>query len=77
MDPIHFGIILTMNLAIGQITPPVGVNLYVASTFSSLDVGRLSRAVIPFCLAEIMALVIVTFVPSFSLWLPDILYGQM
>ncbi|MGI6455792.1 MAG: TRAP transporter large permease [bacterium] len=77
VDPIHFGIILTMNLAIGQITPPVGVNLYVASTFSSLDVGRLSRAVIPFCLAEIMALVIVTFVPSFSLWLPDILYGQM
>ncbi len=74
VDPIHFGILLTLNLAIGQITPPVGVNLFVASTFSKLDIGSLSRAILPFCLAEAIALLLVTFVPSLSLWLPQLLY---
>ncbi len=73
VDPIHFGIILTVNLAIGQITPPVGVNLYVASTFSNVGVFRLSRAVLPFLVAEIAVLLIVTFWPSLSLYLPGFL----
>ena len=73
IDPIHFGIILTVNMAIGQITPPVGVNLFVASTISRIDIATLSRAVIPFLIAEIMALLIVTFFPFFSLFLPGFL----
>ncbi|MBN2327311.1 MAG: TRAP transporter large permease [Candidatus Omnitrophica bacterium] len=73
IDPIHFGVILTVNMAIGQITPPVGVNLFVSSTISGIDVGRLSRAVFPFLLAELAALVIVSLVPSLSLFLPGYL----
>ena len=74
VDPIHFGLILTVNLAIGQVTPPVGVNLFVASTFSGLDMGELSRAVIPFVCAELFALALVTFIPPISLAIPN-LYG--
>lgn len=73
VDPVHFGLILTVNLAIGQITPPVGVNLYVASTFSGLSINELSRAVIPFVIAEIAALLIITFIPWISLFLPSFL----
>jgi len=76
VDPVHFGVILTVNLAIGQITPPVGVNLFVASTFSKIDVGRLSKAVLPFLAAEIIALIFTTFIPALSLWLPDWLLGK-
>lgn len=76
IDPVHFGIILTVNLAIGQITPPVGVNLFVASTFSKIDMGRLSRAVLPFLLAEGCALLLITFIPNISLWLPGFLHSH-
>jgi C4-dicarboxylate transporter DctM subunit len=75
VDPIHFGVLLTVNLAIGQITPPVGVNLFVASTFSGIDMGRISRAVLPFVIAESAALAVITFAPSLSLFLPNLLLG--
>jgi C4-dicarboxylate transporter, DctM subunit len=73
VDPIHFGIILAVNLAIGQITPPVGVNLFVASTFSQIDVAQLSRAVLPFLIAEIIALLFIIFVPQLSTYIPSLL----
>lgn len=73
IDPIHFGILLTVNLAIGQITPPVGVNLFVASTISKLNVAQISRAVLPFILAELVALLLLTFIPGLSLWLPGVM----
>lgn len=73
IDPVHFGIVLTVNMAIGQITPPVGVNLFVASTITGIDLGKLSRAVIPFLLAEIIALLIITLWPSLSLFLPGLM----
>ncbi|MEW6236974.1 MAG: TRAP transporter large permease subunit [Candidatus Omnitrophota bacterium] len=75
-DPVHFGIVLTVSLAIGQITPPVGVNQFAASTFSRIDGGRLSKAVLPFLAAEIVALIFTTFIPSLSLWLPDWMLGK-
>ncbi|NPU99408.1 MAG: TRAP transporter large permease, partial [Candidatus Omnitrophica bacterium] len=70
VDPVHFGIILTVNMAIGQITPPVGVNLFMASTTTGLNVSQLSRAVIPFLIAEFTALMVITFLPPLSLVLP-------
>ncbi len=70
VDMVHFGVILTVNLAIGQITPPVGVNLFVASAFSKIDIAKISRAVLPFVLAEILALILITFIPQLSLWFP-------
>jgi C4-dicarboxylate transporter, DctM subunit len=73
VDPVHFGIILTVNMAIGQITPPVGVNLFVASSISGVKLGQICRAVIPFVIAEIAALLIITLFPSLSLFLPAFL----
>ncbi|WP_252502078.1 TRAP transporter large permease [Sporosarcina sp. Marseille-Q4943] len=68
-DPIHFGILMVVNLAIGFITPPLGVNLFVASGISGLSLETLSRAVIPFVFAMIFTLLLITFVPQLSLFL--------
>lgn len=68
-DPIHFGIIMIVNLAIGFITPPLGVNLFVGSGISGLSIETLSRAVIPFFVAMVITLVIIIFIPQLSLLL--------
>lgn len=73
VDPVHFGIVMTVNLAVGQITPPVGVNLFVAAAIGRVSLEQISRAVLPLVAAEIVALLIITFVPALSLWLPDLL----
>ncbi|SFK17132.1 C4-dicarboxylate transporter, DctM subunit [Halobacillus dabanensis] len=68
-DPIHFGIIMVVNLAIGFITPPLGVNLFVGSGISGLSIEQLSRAIIPYFFAMIFSLLMITFIPEISLWL--------
>lgn len=73
MDPIHFGVILVMNLAIGFVTPPLGVNLFVASTVGKVSFERVSKAMIPILVTMIAALLIVTYLPSLSTWLPGFL----
>ncbi len=72
-DPIWFGVMMTMNLAIGTITPPVAVNLYVASHISGASMTEISRWAMPFVVALVAALLLVTYVPALSLWLPDAL----
>jgi len=72
-DPIALGIIMTMNLAIGQVTPPVGVNLYVACGISKISLKEISRKVVPFVIASIIALMLVTYIPQLSLWLPNVI----
>ncbi|MBB6450524.1 C4-dicarboxylate transporter DctM subunit [Geomicrobium halophilum] len=66
-DPIHFGILMVVNLAIGFITPPLGVNLFVASGISGLSIESLSRAIIPFFVVMLITLLVITFVPQLSL----------
>lgn len=66
-DPIHFGIIMVVNLAIGFITPPLGVNLFVGSGISGLSIEELSKAIIPFFVAMIITLLIIVFIPQVSL----------
>jgi C4-dicarboxylate transporter DctM subunit len=66
-DPIHFGIIMVLNLAIGFITPPLGVNLFVGSGISGLSIEALSKAIVPFFFAMLLTLLIVIFVPQLSL----------
>jgi C4-dicarboxylate transporter, DctM subunit len=68
-DPIHFGMIVVLNLAIGFITPPLGVNLFVASGISGLSILSLSRAIVPFVIAMIITLGFVVFMPPLSLML--------
>lgn len=72
-DPIALGVMMTMNLAIGQVTPPVGVNLYVSCGISKISLKEISRAVVPFVLASIAALLAITYLPQITLFLPNIL----
>lgn len=70
VDPVHLGVIMTCNVAIGLFTPPVGATLYVASRISGVGVLSIARAMGPLYLAAILALVLVTYVPALSMTLP-------
>lgn len=72
-DPIWFGVMMAVNLSIGTLTPPVALNLYVASHISKAPLEEVSRAAVPFVLALIVALMVVTYVPMLSLWFPNLL----
>ena len=73
VDPIHFGLILCVNLAIGQCTPPVGVNTFVATGIAKVSFEATFRWLLPICASMIIALMIITYVPSVSLFLPNLL----
>ncbi|MCG6658223.1 TRAP transporter large permease [Halomonas campisalis] len=71
-DPVHFGIIMVVNLAMGMFTPPVGLNLFVASQISKVGVARLSYAVLPFVAIVLVNILIISVVPFLSTWLPSL-----
>lgn len=72
INPVHFGIIMMTNLGIGLITPPVGSVLFVASAVSGLKIEQVVKGMVPFYLALFVVLVLITYVPIISLWLPSI-----
>jgi len=74
IDPIHFGIVVVTNLCIGQFTPPFGLNLFVANGITGLPIGKLARGVVSFVAVSIIALLIITYVPQISLFLPNLAY---
>ena len=67
MNLVHFGTIMIVNLAIGLVTPPVGVNLYVACGIAKIDLKTISKAVVPLIIASLVVLLLVTYVPQLSL----------
>lgn len=71
IDPIHLGIIMVVNMEIGLLTPPVGLNLFVASAITKLPVTKVIRATMPWLTIMLLFLILVTYVPSISLALPD------
>lgn len=73
VDPVHFGLVVCLNLCIGFVTPPVGVVLYVTSNITKANVPSIVKASLPFLAALIVVLMIVTFIPAISLWLPRLL----
>ena len=73
MDPTVFGVFMTVNLAIGLFTPPVGLNLYVAAGISKTNIIGISKGVLPFIVAAIIVLMFITFVPAISTFLPDLM----
>ncbi len=73
IDAIQFGAILITGLALGLVTPPVGMCLNVASAISGLGIGRIFRGALPFLLANIITLILISFVKPFTLWLPGLL----
>jgi C4-dicarboxylate transporter, DctM subunit len=76
IDPIHFGILIDANMEVGLCHPPVGLNLYVASGISKLSITELTVAVLPWLMTMVVFLIIVTYWPSLSIWLPKIM-GMM
>lgn len=70
IDLVHFRVVMTVNMAIGQITPPVGVNLFVACGIAKISMKEISRAVVPMVVAQAIALLVITYWPGLSLWLP-------
>jgi tripartite ATP-independent transporter DctM subunit len=72
LDPIHFGIMLVLNLCVGLCTPPVGTVLFVGAAVGGTTISRLVRPLLPLFVAMIIALLIVTFVPALSMWLPGV-----
>jgi len=77
IDPIHFGIIMTVNMEIGMITPPVGLNLFVASGISGMSLWDVFKGAAPFMVIMLFGLVIITYVPIISLWIPKMIYGAL
>lgn len=73
IDPIHFGMIMIVNLAMGMVTPPVGVNLFVACQIAKIRLDEISRALIPFLVVLIVDTLIITYVPKISTFLPSLL----
>lgn len=73
IDPVHFGIIMIVNLAMGLCTPPVGVNLFISCQIAGIKLGDITRAIIPFLAIVVVDLLLITFLPKISLWLPSIL----
>lgn len=72
VDPIHFAIVVIVNLMVGLNTPPIGTNLFVISRIAGRSMGQISRALLPFFVVKLIALAIITYVPLLSLWLPDV-----
>ena len=75
IDPIHLGIIMVVNMEIGMVTPPVGLNLFVASGITGMPILSVVRAALPWLMILLTFLVIVTYIPEISLLLPDALFG--
>jgi len=73
IDPVHFGVIMIANLAIGYITPPVGVNLFVASAVGNVSIEKTARAMIPLILILLLSLALISYFPSLSLFVPNIM----
>ncbi len=73
IDPIHFGILMTVNMEVGMCHPPVGLNLYVASGITKMGISELTMAVLPWLIAMVGFMLLITYVPAISLWLPHML----
>ena len=73
IDPVHFGILIDVNMEVGLCHPPVGLNLYVASGIAKMGITELTIAVLPWLLTMLVFLVIVTYWPELTLWLPRLL----
>ncbi|WP_193090971.1 TRAP transporter large permease [Halomonas colorata] len=76
VDPVHFAVIAVLNLMIGLTTPPVGVCLFVVAGIGKLPMLTVARAIVPFLLCNLAVLMLVTYVPAISLWLPNLLMGS-
>jgi tripartite ATP-independent transporter DctM subunit len=75
IDRVHFGLIVQLALLIGIATPPMGVGLFIVAEIARVPFERVTLATIPFLVPLVLVLLLITFVPEFSLWLPDLVLG--
>jgi TRAP-type C4-dicarboxylate transport system permease large subunit len=75
VDPVHFGIILILNLGIGLITPPVGTVLFVGCSIGKVSIEQGTRALVPFFLVMVAVLLLLTYVPAITMFLPNLFLG--
>jgi TRAP-type C4-dicarboxylate transport system permease large subunit len=75
VDPIQFGVLMVVNLAIGMLTPPVGICLFVACGISGLPLGQVGRAVMPLVFVAIASLLVACYWPPLTTWFPSLIYG--
>jgi len=76
IDPIHFGIIVTINMELGMITPPIGLNLFVTSGITGVSLKDVIVYSLPWSMTILVGLLLVTYIPEIALWLPDMMYGH-
>jgi tripartite ATP-independent transporter DctM subunit len=76
IDPVHFGLVMVVNLALGMITPPFGVNLFAACTVARISLDRIVTQLLPFVLVVLACLMVITYVPALSLTLRDLVYAK-
>jgi C4-dicarboxylate transporter DctM subunit len=74
IDPVHLGIIMVVNLEIGMVTPPVGLNLFVTAGITKMSIMEVVRAALPWLSVLVLFLVFVTYIPQISLFLPNLLF---
>jgi tripartite ATP-independent transporter DctM subunit len=75
IDPVHFGLVLVLNLMIGTLTPPIGIVLFVVARVAKLPFEEVTRATAPFLVPLIVVLLLITIFPQLVLWLPNLLFG--
>jgi C4-dicarboxylate transporter DctM subunit len=75
IDPIHFGVVITINMELGMITPPIGLNLFVTSGITGVSLKDVIVYSLPWSMTILLGLLIVTYVPEIALWLPNMMYG--
>jgi len=75
IDPVHFGVVMTLNLMIGLLTPPVGMVLYAVSTIAKVPVVRLAWELVPFMIVLGVVLMLITYIPGLVTWLPSVVMG--
>jgi C4-dicarboxylate transporter DctM subunit len=75
IDPIHLGIIMVVNMEIGMVTPPVGLNLFVTSGVTGMNLVQVTKAALPWLMVLLVFLVLVTYIPAISLALPNAMFG--
>ena len=75
IDPVHFGMIVTLNISLGMITPPFGLDIFVTASTLKLPVLSVMRGVTPFIVVNLIVLLIVTYVPGISLFIPRLMFG--
>jgi C4-dicarboxylate transporter DctM subunit len=76
IDPIHFGIIITINMELGMITPPIGLNLFVTSGITGESLKNVIIYALPWSATILLGLLLVTYIPKIALWLPNLMYGH-